>query len=87
MLSREAMEPPSFRARSETKATPPNTSCFLNEKGGHGTQKTEHKKTQGTPETQVRQKSQGTQGTHGDTGHKGTVTKFFKIQRPYGDQP
>ena len=56
---------------------------------GHGEHRgdKQHRGLKGAPETQVRQKSQGTQGTHGDTGHKGTVTKFFKIQRPYGDQP
>ena len=42
----------------------------------------QHRGLKGAPGTQVRQKSQGTQGTHGDTGHKETVTKFFKIQRP-----
>ena len=56
---------------------------------GHGEHRgnKQHRGLKGAPETQVRQKSQGTQGTHRDTGHKGTVTKFFKIQRPYGDQP
>ena len=46
---------------------------FLNEKGGHGTQKTEHKKTQGTQETQGTRKKRKTGDMRDTTDRRGHV--------------